>query len=231
MVTQGRLKSIMQDTVNSAANIRQPSILTNNTDPFWANELLPETYLLMQRTCMNVIRTPELFAARAGLCIFFGIIMGTLFLDSGDDTTGISNRIGYLIFALAFFYFTSLEAIPIFLSEREIFQREFSRGAYRAISFVIANSLVYLPFMVLMSLLFSSVSWFLIGMGTNAGVFFFMVLALFSVLAVANAFVILISAIVPDPLAGNSMGSAIFANMFLFCGFFIRKPSIPKWWM
>jgi ATP-binding cassette subfamily G (WHITE) protein 2 len=152
-------------------------------------------------------------------------------LDSGKDKTGLQQRIGYLVFALAFFFFTSLEALPIFLAEREIFQREYSRGAYRGISYILANSLVYLPFLLVLASLFVSISWFLVGVSHSAGPFFFMILITFLVLTVANAFVTLIAAIVADPLAGNSLGSAVFANMFLFCGFFITKRNIPPWWM
>jgi hypothetical protein len=40
-----------------------------------------------------------------------------------DSAAGISKRAGYIAFLEAFFIFTSLEALPIFLNERNVFVR------------------------------------------------------------------------------------------------------------
>jgi hypothetical protein len=40
-----------------------------------------------------------------------------------DTAAGISKRAGYIAFLEAFFIFTSLEALPIFLNERNVFVR------------------------------------------------------------------------------------------------------------
>ncbi|CAI9269055.1 unnamed protein product [Lactuca saligna] len=50
----------------------------------------------------------------------------------------------------------SVEALPVFLQEREILMKETSCGSYRVSSYAIANGLVYLPFLLILAVLFAT---------------------------------------------------------------------------
>lgn len=63
---------------------------------------------------------------------------------------------------LALFLFTSLEALPIFMEERSIYTREHSRGAYRVLSYSLTNFLIYLPVCLTLSVVFTSISYFMV---------------------------------------------------------------------
>ena len=131
----------------------------------YANNFFSEVLILSSRSLMNIMRTPELFFARLGASVGFGVMLGTLFLFSDSQTAeGLQHRLSYFVFTCAFYYYTSLEALPIFLAEREIFQREFSRGAYRAASYTIASSIVTFPFMAVVATVFTIVTWWLVGL-------------------------------------------------------------------
>lgn len=149
--------------------------------------------------------------------------MGTLFLHSHFTRKGVQQRQGFLGFTLALLIFTSTEALPVFLSERQIFIRETSRGAYRASTYVISQTVVMLPFLFVLATVFTCVSYFLVGFVINAGAFFFFILMLFLTLCVANALVTFIASVVPDLTAGQSFASALCAYFFLFSGFFIPR--------
>jgi hypothetical protein len=197
----------------------------------YANSVFGDVVTLSSRALMNVIRTKELFFARLGSAIFFAVQLGTLFLNTDETDTGLRHRTAYFVFILAFFYWTSLEALPIFLQEREIFQREFSSGAYRGISYTISQILVSLPFMLAIAVFFTGISWWLVGLPSNAGIFFFQILCVFIVLVAGNTFATMMSTLVPDPMAGQTIGSALFAVMFLYSGFFIKRSDIPDYWV
>lgn len=198
----------------------------------YANDFFTETGILMSRQLTNIMRTPELFMGRLFSTIFFGILIGTLFLNSPDDTVnGLNFRLSYFVFTLAFYYWTSLEALPIFLSEREIFQREFSRGAYRAISYTVASTMVQLPFMLALSLVYNCITWWLVGLPNLATLFWFNVLITFTVIVVGNGFATMFSVLVPNPMMGQTAGSGLFSVMFLFSGFFIKSGDIPRYWL
>ncbi len=157
------------------------------------------------------------------LQVVVGLTMATLFLHSHHTRKGVQQRLGYIGFTLALFIFTSTEALPIFLSERQIFIRETSRGAYRASTYTIAQAAVILPFLFVLATIYSLISYFAIGLVTNVGAFFFFVLILFLTLAVSNALVSFVGSIVPDYSAGQSLASAICSYFFLFSGFFITR--------
>eukprot|EP01031_Cornospumella_fuschlensis_P040015 gene40015-48752_t len=136
-----------------------------------------------------------------------------------------------LVLTIALYYFTSLDAMPVFLNEREIFRREYSRGAYRGLSYTIASQVVQLPFFLIMSLVFCGISWWLIDLPNVADNFFFMVFCVFTLITVGNAFTTAISVFVPNPMIGQTIGSTILSVMFLFSGFFIKTSDIPDYWL
>lgn len=197
----------------------------------YANNALTESFILMHRALTNIFRVPELFMARLSASVFFGILLGTLFLFTENNQKGYAHRLSYFVFTIAFYYYTSLEALPIFLHEREIFQREFSRGAYRAGSYTIATLLVQFPFHLILSFVFNCITWWLVGCANDAGVFFFQVLCVFTVIVAGNVFATMFSVLVPNPMVGQSAGSGLFSVMFLFSGFFIKKSEIPRYWL
>lgn len=84
------------------------------------------------------------------------------------------------------------------MEERSIYTREHSRGAYRAISYSLANFVIYLPVCLIMSVVFTAISYFMIDL-PPAG-FGFQILAIFMTLLVGNAFATAVSAFVPDPI-------------------------------
>jgi ABC-type multidrug transport system ATPase subunit len=196
-----------------------------------ANNFIVETKILMHRSLLNMVRTKELFFARVGLCVVMGLVLGSLFFDAPDNVEGARERTSFSAFAVAFFIFTSLEALPIFLQERSIVTRESSRGAYRPSTYTLASAVVVIPFFFIMSLVFSSISFFMVGVSLDAGDFFLWVLTIASVLLVGNAIAVFVSGVAPDALIGNTMGTAFFAFQFLFSGFFIVQDEIPDGWI
>ncbi|KAH0673612.1 hypothetical protein KY285_024730 [Solanum tuberosum] len=79
-----------------------------------------------------------------------------LMIKNSDDLVGAQARVGLFAFILTYLLSSTTEALPIFLQEREILMKETSCGSYRVSSYVIANSLVYLPFLLILALLFST---------------------------------------------------------------------------
>eukprot|EP01035_Chromulina_nebulosa_P019573 gene19573-25474_t len=145
-----------------------------------------------------------------GSSVFFGILIGTLFMNTKATDSGLDHRTAYFVFTLAFYYWTSLEALPIFLAERETFQREYSSGAYRASAYTIASSIVYWPFYLTCAVFYCCITWWLVGLPNKATLFFFHVLLTFTVLICGSSFATMFSVLVPDPMAGQTAGSGKF---------------------
>ena len=230
LIADDRLHLVIVDTVQKRPDGEEQCALSIDDDYVTANNFFYETYIICSRNLENIIRTKELFVARIGSAMGFSFLIGSLFYRRPETDVGVTERVAYLVFTLAFFLYTGLDALPIFLSEREIFEREYSRGAYRAISYVTANTIVQIPFLLIIGLVYAIPSYYLVMLPNEAATFFFFILTLLCTTMASEAFAVLISALVPDPMAGQTIGSALLSVMFLLSGFFITANNIPVWW-
>ncbi|KAJ7552744.1 hypothetical protein O6H91_06G068600 [Diphasiastrum complanatum] len=197
----------------------------------FANSRAREILILCQRFGKVVIRTRQLFAARSMQAILAGIGLGSIFFSLRYDERGVQERLGFFAFTLTFLLSSTTEALPLFLEEREIVMRETSRGAYRISSYVIANTLVFLPFLLFCSLLYSAPVYWLVGLSCALSSYLFFVLVVWLIVVMANSFVAFISALAPNFIMGYSLISGVIGAFFLFSGYFISKESIPKYWI
>ncbi|KAG8643011.1 ABC transporter G family member 5 isoform X2 [Manihot esculenta] len=197
----------------------------------FANSRFQETLILTHRFSKNIFRTKELFAWRTIQMLISGLVLGSIFCNLKDDLTGAEERVGLFAFTLTFLLSSTTEALPIFLQEREILMKETSCGSYRVSSYAVANGLVYLPFLLILAILFSIPLYWLVGLNPNFTAFTHFVLLIWLILYTANSVVVCMSALVPNFIVGNSVISGVMGSFFLFSGYFISKNGIPNYWM
>ncbi|XP_076948356.1 ABC transporter G family member STR-like [Bidens hawaiensis] len=197
--------------------------------PKFANPWLREVMVLSWRTALNVIRTPELFLSREIVLTVMGLTLASLFqkLDAFDFKT-INRLLNFYIFAVCLIFFSSNDAVPTFIQERFIFIRETSHNAYRASSYVISSLIVYLPFFAIQGITFAAITQFILHLNSN--LFRFWVI-LYSSLITTNAYVMLVSSLVPSYITGYAVVIATTALFFLTCGFFLKESHIPGYWL
>lgn len=227
---QNNLELTIIDTAQKIPNSEGAVALIVSDDYITANDFWYETYLLIMRNVRFIPRTKELLVARFAAPLWFGVIIGSLFYNRPSTDTGLTQKTAYFVFTISFFSFTTLEALPVFLKERDVFEREYSRAAYRASSYVMATTLAYIPFQFLPGFLLACSSYFLVVLPNRADAFLFHVFIYFLVNIAAQAAVVLVTIIVRDKRGGQSLGSGAFTVMFLISGYFITKNDIPDWW-
>nr|QVT92316.1 ABC transporter [Salvia miltiorrhiza] len=198
----------------------------------YCNSHLDETIILGQRFARNIFRTKQLFVTKTIQSLVAGIVLGTIFMDAfGDkERKKVQNQVGFFAFTLTFLISTTTEALPIFLQERRILERETSRGAYRMSSYVVANALVFLPFLLIAALLFATPVYWIVGLSQNIEQYLYFALVVWMVILMANSFVACFSALVPDFITGTSVIAGVMGSFFLFSGYFLSKDSMPKCW-
>lgn len=193
----------------------------------YANSHVSEVLILAERFFKNVLRTRQLFMARMVQSVLAGIGLGTIFIS----VTNIQARLGFFAFSLTFLLSSTTEGLPVYLQEKRILQRETSRGAYRVSSYVIANALIFLPFLLAGALLYTVPVYWLVGLRSEIDRFLYFSLVVWMVMLMANSFVACFSAIVPNFIMGNSVIAGLMGSFFLFSGYFISKDNIPKYWI
>lgn len=194
----------------------------------FANPWLREVAVLSWRTALNVIRTPELFLSREIVLTVMALVLSSLFknLHEGSFIT-INRLLNFYIFTVCLVFFSSNDAVPTFIQERFIFIRETSHNAYRASSYVISSLIVYLPFFAIQGFTFAAITRYILRL--NSSILYFW-LILFASLITTNAYVMLVSAMVPSYITGYAVVIATTALFFLTCGFFLKASQIPNYW-
>ena len=137
---------------------------------------------------------------------------------------------GLFAFSLTFLLSASAKGLPVFVQERNILSRESYGGAYRVSSYVIANAIVFLPFMLIVALVFSIPVYWLAGLNNRPSAFLYFVLVIWVAVYSANSMVALFNAVVPNYIMGTTLITGCLGAFFLFSGFFVSKNQIPKYW-
>jgi len=88
----------------------------------------------------------------------------------------------------------------------------------------VSQTLVSIPFVFLIAIIFSVTAYFLVGL-QNSGFGIFLA-DLFLALLVAESMVVAISTVVPNFIVGIAVGAGMFGMFMLVCGFFVRATNI-----
>ncbi|KAH7663735.1 ATP-binding cassette subfamily G (WHITE) member 2 protein [Dioscorea alata] len=203
----------------------------NSYGSYYANSWIKETVILTLRFSKMVFRTKELFACRTIQMLVSGLVLGSIFFNLSDDAAGAKEHVGLFAFILTFLLSSTIEALPIFLQEREILMKETSCGSYRVSSYVVANALVFIPFLLVLAILFALPLYLMVGLNQSLKAFAYFLLLIWLILYTANSVVVCFSALAPNFIVGNSVISGVLGSFFLFSGYFIRKTEMPGYWV
>ncbi|XVF12579.1 hypothetical protein REPUB_Repub08aG0131100 [Reevesia pubescens] len=212
----------------------EESITPNNneaSDIRYRSSRLHEICSLYNRFWKIIYRTRQLLLTNALEALIVGLVLGTMYINIGYDKEGIEKRFGLFAFTLTFLLSSTTETLPIFLNERPILLRETSSGVYRLSSYLIANTLVFLPYLLAIAIIYSISVYFLVGLCASWQAFAYFVLVIWITVLMANSFVLFLSSLAPNYIAGTSLVTILLGAFFLFSGYFISKDSLPKYWL
>ena len=199
----------------------------------YCNSRFREVLILGQRFSNNIFRTKQLFVARMIQAVLVGFVLGTIFTEVSNDPHRfkLKNQVGFFAFSLTFLLSSTTDGLPIYLQERRILMRETLRGAYRISSYIIANTFVFLPFLLTVALLYATPVYWIVGLRREIDGFLYFSLVVWMVLLMSNSFVLCFSALVPDFIIGTYLIAGLMGSFFLFSGYFISREDIPWCWI
>ncbi|MBA0558129.1 hypothetical protein Golob_015161 [Gossypium lobatum] len=198
---------------------------------FWFFSNLLEIMFLCSRFWKIIYRTKQLFLARTMQAIVGGLGLASVYVKVRKDEEGVAERLGLFAFSLSFLLSSTVEALPIYLQERRVLMKEASRGAYKISSYMIANTIVFMPFLFAVSILFAVPVYWIVGLNPSISAFAFFTFVVWLIILMASSLVLFLSAISPDFISGNSLICTVLGSFFLFSGYFIPKDNIPKYWL
>ncbi|GAA96982.1 uncharacterized protein L969DRAFT_90390 [Mixia osmundae IAM 14324] len=191
---------------------------------------LRTTGLLMQRQMVNYSRNILAYGIRLAMFAGMGAMLALIWIRLGTDSGKIQDRLSVSFFSVAFLSFMSVSGVPSFLEERSVFMRERGNGLYKSSHFVLATSIVTIPFIFACSLLFTIIIYFSIGLHPGAGHFFQWFALLFLAIYVAESQVLIISAAFPIFVVALALSAFLNGFWMAVQGYFILAKNLPRFW-
>ncbi|CAN6169888.1 unnamed protein product [Urochloa humidicola] len=205
--------------------------LSTSTATASPSSRLHEVAVLYKRAWKVVYRSKQLLLTNFLEAVLVGTLLGSIYIHAGYGEAGAHKRLGLFAFTLTFLLTSTTETLPTFVSERPIVLAETAAGLYRLSSHAFAATLVFLPYLLAVALLYSACVYFLVGLCATPGAFAAFVLVVWAVVLTANSLVLFVSSFAPDYIAGMSLVSVSLAGFFLFSGYFLSRGSMPSYWV
>ncbi|KAJ7930537.1 P-loop containing nucleoside triphosphate hydrolase protein [Mycena leptocephala] len=166
--------------------------------------------VLSQRSAVNYSRNLLAYGVRAGI---------TIWIRLGTHDSTINDRLSVHFYSVAFLAF-----------ERSVYYRETKNGLYSTLPFVLANTLVNMPFLFICTLLFTLISYWAIGLHPGGEAFFRFLAFLYLAILAAESQMVVVAAMMPIFVAALAIGAFVNGFWMSVGGYFIKARSLPRFW-
>ncbi|XP_071442996.1 protein white [Hetaerina americana] len=185
------------------------------------------------RSWLSMIKEPILMKVRVLQTLLVALLLGFLFFGQELSQEGVMNINGALFLFLTSMTFQNVFAvINVFCSELPVFMREHLNGMYRTDIYFLCKTLAEVPIFIVIPMVFTCVSYYLIGLNPEPSRFMYALLIVTLVANVATSFGYMISCLSKNVPMALSIGPPVIIPFLLFGGFFLNIASVPvyfKW--
>lgn len=186
--------------------------------------------VLLWRSWIKATRDVVAYGIRVVMYLGLAILMGTVFLRFGENQKYIQPYINALFFGGAFMSFMAVAYVPAFLEDRATFAMERANGLVGPFAFMVSNFIIGVPFLFLIAVLFSVVTYFMTDFRQNGAAFWIYTVWLFLDLLAAESLVVLVASIFPIFVV--ALAITAFANGLWMCvdGFLVPLTILNPFW-
>jgi ABC-type multidrug transport system permease subunit len=192
----------------------------------------PATVLtaLIHRSFIKSYRDVVAYGIRIAMYMGLAIMMGTVWLRLATTQANIQSFINAIFFGGAFMSFMAVAYIPAYLEDRAIYVKERANGLYGPTLFMISNFITGIPYLLLISLLFSIIAYWLCNFRPDGPAFGIWVMWLFLDLLAAESLVVFLSSLVPIFVV--ALAATAFANGLWMSvgGFMVAPDALNVFW-
>lgn len=185
---------------------------------------------LIKRNFIKSYRDIIAYGIRIAMYMGLAVMMGTVWLRLDASSDNLQSFTNAIFFGGAFMSFMAVAYIPAYLEDRAIYIKERANGLYGPTSFLVANFITGLPYLFLITFLFSVVVYWLSNFRTGGDAFFTWIMWLFLDLVAAESLVIFITSVIPIFVV--ALAGTAFANGLWMCtmGFMVRPKDLNPFW-
>ncbi|KAL4610177.1 hypothetical protein ACB092_08G033000 [Castanea dentata] len=222
------------------ASIKQFSVPPTGSEPLKFPSTYSQDTFSQFKTCLwkqNLVywRSPQYNAIRLFFTTISALLIGTVFWNIGlrrSTTQDLLLVMGALYSACLFLGVNNASSVqPIVSIERTVFYRERAAGMYSPIAYAAAQGLVEVPYIVVQTIIFGIITYFMINFERTARKFFLYLVFMFLTFTFFTFYGMMAIGLTPSQNLAAVISSAFYSIWNLLSGFLIPKPSIPPWWI
>lgn len=228
-LTQQQLQEIQQRLNDNMNNGKGRAAYARNI--FW------QSLVVTHRSLVSLFRHPMSLSFQVIIMIVFALIAGTVYFDlRGKEVSQkslenvIRDRVGAFFFMIMSQVFSNMSAVDLFIQRKALFIHENASGYYRVSVFFFSQVITDLiAKRIIPVLLFSIITYFMIGFQLEVDKFFIYLLTLFMVSTTAASVTYAFSSVARVTAVATLLSALTFVLSMLFGGFFISLSSLPVW--
>ena len=188
------------------------------------------TFTLLHRSFIKSYRDIIAYQIRIAMYTALAIMMGTVWLRLPYHQSSIQTFTNAIFFSGAFMSFMAVAYIPAYVEDLTTFHKDRANGLYGPLPFMLANFLIGIPYLFLITVLFSTIAYWLGNFNPTAAGFALWILYLFLDLLAAEGLVILVTSIMPIFVV--ALAVTAFANGLWMCvgGFLVPPGTLNVFW-
>ncbi|UJR32419.1 hypothetical protein I4U23_019881 [Adineta vaga] len=189
---------------------------------------LSDFIYVSQRTLRNAIRNYALLTWQIAVAIILGVLTGLLYYQlPRTSDSGVQNRLGGIFFIVVNQIFSTATALEPFIKERTLFIHENVSGYYSITTLFLAKLICdLLPMRVIPSIVFSLISYFMVGLQKTATKFLIFLVTIFMANIFGSAMCFLIAASIPVFAVALIVLVLVLVIMMVFSGFLVELKSV-----
>ncbi|GMF20239.1 unnamed protein product [Phytophthora lilii] len=190
--------------------------------PFWSS-----TVLLITRQMTMMRRDMSGLASRLGMNVLMGFLYGCVFYQV--DPADPQLVVGIVFEASLCLALALLAQIPGIIAARDVFYKQRGSNFFRTASYVLSSSVSQIPPIIMESVAFSSIVYWMCGFVSSLWSFVLFVVVLCLINISTGAFFFFLASAAPNVNVVNPVSGVAAEIFILFAGFSITKDQIPDY--
>uniref|UniRef100_H3H6S7 ABC transporter domain-containing protein n=1 Tax=Phytophthora ramorum TaxID=164328 RepID=H3H6S7_PHYRM len=198
-----------------------------DAQPEFHQNFWDSTSLLMKRQIRVTMRDSAALIGRLVMNTIMGLLYSSVFYQF--DPTNAQLVMGVIFASVLCLSLGQSAQIPTVMAAREVFYKQRGANFFRTASYVLSSSASQLPPIVLESVVFGSIVYWMCGFVDTIGAYFLFILMLCITNIAFTAFFFFLASAAPNFNVANPISSVSILFFILFGGFVITKDQIPDY--
>ncbi|EKG22387.1 ABC transporter-like protein [Macrophomina phaseolina MS6] len=202
--------------------------LTRKESPYMLN-LWMQFAVTSRRAMQRITQDAVYTVAMAFTMVSMALIVGSMFYDIPEDTSGFFSKGGLIFFSVLFNIIINFAEVSAQFSQRPIVEKHKSFAMYHPFIDALATMMTQWPLKLANVAIFSVIIYFLANFKREAGPFFLFTLFNFLISVTMSGFFRTVATLVDTVEAGLGFAGLLMLPLAVYAGYVIPRPSMHPW--